>query len=245
MEELEGGVVLASESGLTDSSYVEERCDWIDAAFLGGTNADEKTLNAALEMISRGRKEFLTRSKKFAKRELKNLKDKDIIGGINVRSSSLQPLLEIGQIIDSFGGILEINAHCRQPEMIQAGCGHSLMKDKNRLKRWIEQVKRTGVDVSIKTRAEIVNTKELAITIEEAGGDIIHIDCMDSPEVINDISKNTDLFIIANNGVRSYKDFREYIDRGADAVSTARGGRSVKMLERIVGPKVKNQEKIE
>lgn len=243
MEELEGGVVLASESGLTDSSYVTERCDWIDAAFLGGTNADEETLNAALEMVSRGRKEFLTRSKKFAKRELTKLKDKEIIGGINVRSSSLEPLLEVSEIIERYGGVLEINAHCRQPEMIQAGCGHALMKDKNRLSRWIEEVKKTGVDVSIKTRAEIVNTQELAVTIEEAGGDILHIDCMDSPEVINNISKNTDLFIIANNGVRSYKDFREYIDRGADAVSTARGGRSVKMLKRILGAKSKEPRK--
>lgn len=245
MEELEEGVVLASESGLTDSSYVKERSNWIDAAFLGGTNADEKTLNAALEMVSRGRKEFLTRSKKFARRELKNLKDTDIIGGVNVRSSSLEPLLEVAEIIDRYNGILEVNAHCRQPEMIQTGCGHKLMKDKSRLSRWIEEIKKTGVTVSIKTRAEIVDTEELAITIEKAGGDIIHIDCMDSPEVINDISRNTDLFIIANNGVRSHKDFKEYIKRGADAVSTARGGRSNKILNRIAGPKIKNQEKIE
>lgn len=228
------GLALASEAGLTDADYIEERSDWLDAGFIGGMNADEETQEAGRKMIERDRKEFVYQDPcDFLRREFSSLDPINVVKGANVRSSSLEGLLDLCSVIREFDGVLEINAHCRQQEMIDVGCGHALMRELDRLKRWIESVKEKGVAVSVKTRARVVDDVELARAVERAGADMIHVDCMDYPEVVNEVTEETDLFVIANNGVRTREDVLDYIERGADAVSTARGARRLKDLKRI------------
>jgi len=51
--------------------------------------------------------------------------------------------------------------------------------------------------------------------------------------VIADVVDTTDLFVIANNGVRDDATVREYVDYGADAVSVGRPSDNPAALERI------------
>ncbi|MDY7083232.1 MAG: tRNA-dihydrouridine synthase [Halobacteria archaeon] len=230
---------LASEAGLTDGDYIDQRTEWIDAGFVGGIYADDETREAAMEMIARGRDEFVydaDDAPEFVRREFEKI-DEDTVRGVNVRSSTLDGLLEVGRVVEEFDGVLEINAHCRQNEMVEVGCGHALMRDVERLEKWVRSLD-TELDVVIglKTRARVVgDDAQLARGFEDAGGDVIHVDCMDSPGVIDEINDATDLVIIGNNGVRSPADVRDYLERGADMVSTARGGRRIESLKRIRG----------
>ena len=57
---------------------------------------------------------------------------------------------------------------------------------------------------------------------DDAGADIVHVDAMDSEEVVADVVEATDAAVVANNGVRDRATVREYLACGADAVSVGR-----------------------
>jgi len=48
---------------------------------------------------------------------------------------------------------------------------------------------------------------------------------MDSRRVVRDVVEATDLFVVANNGIRHREDVFEYFAYGADAVSVGRPSR--------------------
>ncbi|XGI82805.1 dihydropyrimidine dehydrogenase [Halorutilales archaeon Cl-col2-1] len=235
-DRLRGGLALASEAGVTDADYAAERDDFLDAVFLGGFHVDDETRRAAYEMIQRGRDEFVYNDPvDFVQTQVMDLRSRspDLGVGLNVRSSSFASLARIGEVAREYDCVLEINAHCRQDEMVEVGCGHSLLRDTQRLADWTRRLSEMGVTVGVKTRAEVVDDAAVAREFEDAGGDFIHIDCMDSPDAVSDVAEATDLFVIANNGVRSGADAADYFERGADMVSTARGGRSLGKLRRL------------
>ena len=51
---------------------------------------------------------------------------------VNLRASSPDPIINISKIPEL--DIIEINAHCRQQELVQAGCGQALLKNPELLK---------------------------------------------------------------------------------------------------------------
>jgi TIM-barrel protein len=175
----------------------------------------------------RGRKEFVSDDPmNFLKQELEVSKDLTTIA-VNLRASSQEPFVHAAHLAKTYGAILEINAHCRQPEMLELGAGEALLRDVPRLCEYIREIKKTGVVLSVKTRANVVNDVELAKAIEKAGADIIHIDAM-HPQgvdigVIKRIRNSTDLFIIGNNSIVDLESAKEMFSRGADMVSVARG----------------------
>ena len=73
----------------------------------------------------------------------------------------------------------------------------------------------------------------VAERIEVAGADALHVDAMDSEDVVADLADATELFLIANNGVRGRESVREYLDYGADAVSVGRPSDDPAVLERV------------
>ncbi len=221
-------IALASMAGITDSKFAS-RFGNAGLVILGGYNLDEQTNNAALKEIARGRAEFVSdKPMEFLKNELEAAKG--VALGINVRAASLEPYVEAAKLAKESGAILEINAHCRQPEMTELGAGDALLKDTKRLCDYIREMKKTGVVLSVKTRANVVNDVELAKAIEKAGADIIHIDAM-HPEgvdigVIKRIRNSTNLFIIGNNSVVDFESAKEMFSHGADMVSVARAALS-------------------
>ncbi len=218
-------LALASLSGRSDATWARAGADHAGAAFLGGIALDDDARDAARRMVDRGREEFLPPDPlAFVDRQLAALEDAPIVPGVNVRSATLEPIGPVAECCRDHGALLEINAHCRQDELCAVGCGETLLRDGPRLCEYVATAAETGATVGAKVRAEVpgVDLPELAADLDAAGASFVHVDAMDTESVIADVVAATDLFVIANNGVRDEPTVREYVEYGADAVSIGR-----------------------
>lgn len=221
-------LALASLSGEADADWAAAGAELAGAAFIGGVALDEPSHEAARALVDRDRREFLPDDPlAFISEQLAALDDVPIQPGINVRSTTVGPIREAAAICADHGAILEINAHCRQPELREIGCGETLLADSDRLTKYVKAAAAEGPAVSLKVRAEVtgVDLPTVARRIEHAGADAIHVDAMDSEEVIREVAAAADLFVIANNEVRDRESVQEYLGYGADAVSVGRPSR--------------------
>lgn len=228
-------VAAASLSGASDAAWARRASTYAGCAFLGGIALDEPTRDAARALTERDREEFLPADPfAFIETELSELAGLPITAGFNVRSSSPEPIRKAAAVCGEQNAILEINAHCRQDEMCGAGAGETLLGDLDRLCESVRVASETGATTSVKVRAEVpgVDLTKTARRVSEAGGDIFHVDAMDSVSVIRDVA-NTDTFVIANNGVRDRETVREYFEYGADAVSVGRPSDDPRVLSRV------------
>ena len=220
-------IAIASMAGKTDSAFANRYAKDAGLVVMGGYNLDAATNDAAKKMEARGREEFVSDEPlELLKSEIENT---DIAGivAFNVRSTTIEPLIEAANIIREAGGILELDAHCRQEEMTEIGAGEALMEDLPRLTEWIRLIKETGVVLSVKIRANVVDDEELAKAIENAGADILHVDAMQPGDradlnAIRKIRDVTRLLLIGNNSIRDFSDAKEMFSRGADLISVAR-----------------------
>ncbi|MDH5019698.1 beta/alpha barrel domain-containing protein [Halobacterium rubrum] len=221
-------LAIASLSGEADAEWAKASVQHAGGAFLGGIAVDEPTREAARAMVDRDREEFLPADPvAWVDDQLAELDDEFLRPAVNVRSASLDPLREVAGVCADHDAVLEVNAHCRQDEMCAAGAGESLLHDTDRLRAQVRAASDTGAPVSVKVRAEVdgVHLQVLAQAIERAGADAVHVDAMDSRRVVRDVADATDLFVVANNGVRTREDVFEYFSYGADAVSVGRPSR--------------------
>ncbi|WOF16310.1 methanogenesis marker 9 domain-containing protein [Methanoplanus sp. FWC-SCC4] len=217
-------VAIASMAGIVDANYVLERKDYAGIAFLGGFSIDEPAMNASLIMEEEGRKEFILKDPvEEIKEQVLKLKDTDVIPGINLRGTNPESFVNIATAIGK-DAIYEIDAHCRQPSMINAGSGEFLLKNTDHLSEIIKSLKELDVTVSVKIRAGVAeDDAELAKLIWKAGADIIHVDLMDFGHAKLRVIRNScPLLIIANNSINNFEKMREMLTHGADIVSLAR-----------------------
>ncbi|MFB6109366.1 MAG: tRNA-dihydrouridine synthase [Halodesulfurarchaeum sp.] len=230
-------VALASLSGQSDADWALAGSEWAGAAFLGGLALDDPTRTAARQMVSRrDRSEFLPEDPfRFIRRELTAVTGADLTPGFNVRAVDLESLGRAAAICADHDAIVEINAHCRQPEMTARGAGQALLEAPETLRQQIETAAGTGAPVSVKVRAEVpgVDLPTVSERAGAAGADIIHVDAMDSESVIAEVVDHTDTFVLANNEVRDRESVQEYLSYGADAVSVARPSTDPAVLRRV------------
>jgi tRNA-dihydrouridine synthase B len=218
-------IALASMAGIVDSPYVLERADNVGLAFIGGYSIDAKTLLASTAIASAGdRKEFLSDNPvEELQKQVEMMKSSHVITGINLRGSSPAAFREIARELGD-GIVYEIDAHCRQPEMIAAGCGEHFLKNQVDLCAAIRALKEEKVTVSVKIRAGVAkDDRLLAQACWKAGADILHIDLMDFGSAkLRQIRNSCPLLIIANNSINTFDRMREMLSHGADMVSLAR-----------------------
>ncbi|WP_254523684.1 tRNA-dihydrouridine synthase [Natrinema caseinilyticum] len=229
-------LALASLSGEADADWARAGARYAGAAFLGGIALDAESRAAARRLVERDRSEFLPADPiAFIDRQLAALTDVPIQPAFNVRSTTIEPIADAARVCRDHGAYLEINAHCRQDELCTVGCGEALLRDGARLADYVDRAADTGVTVGIKVRAEVVGVDlaTLTRTLEAAGADFVHVDAMDTESVIAEVAEATDLFVIANNGVRDEDTVREYLEYGADAVSVGRPSDNPAVLERV------------
>ena len=221
-------VALAPMAGIVDSAFANQYAGDAGLVVLGAFNLDKASIDVASKLAARGRKEFISDEPlELIKKEIRAVKSGSAVA-INVRSTSLEPLIEAAKIIKEEGAILELNAHCRQPEMLEAGIGEALLHDLPLLSAWIKAIKETGVVLSVKVRANVVNDIELARLIDKSGADILHVDAAQDDsgadlDAILNYRDATRLFLIGNNSVRDFEAAKDMFSRGADMVSVARG----------------------
>ena len=230
-------VAAASLSGQSDADWALAAAPHVGCAFMGGIALDDPTREAARAMIEdRDRTEFLPADPvAFLDRQLESVADAPLRGAFNVRTATLDPLRRAAAACADRGAVLEVNAHCRQDEMCAAGAGETLLRDAGRLAEQVEAASGVGATVSVKVRAEVdgVDLVATARACERAGADLLHVDAMDTESVIADLREATDLFLLANNGVRDRETVREYLEYGADAVSVGRPSDDPEILERV------------
>jgi TIM-barrel protein len=223
-------------AGITDGRFCCKMTSLgFDLLTIGGYNADHNAIDAGLKIINRGRLEFNIAEEDLYQhitKEVKLIKNQSHYKGevsVNLRSSSPDQIIEISKIPEL--DVVEINAHCRQPELIESGCGQALLKNLEVLKDFTsEVVRKCKKKVSVKIRANVPGVDDVMIAkaVNEAGADYIHIDAMKPGfncadySVIESVRKNVDIFIIGNNSIRDLKSARHMLKSGADGISIAR-----------------------
>ena len=221
-------------AGITDGKFCSKMASYgFDLLTIGGYNADKLAINAGLKIIKRGRSEFdvdkndLQQHIRDEIRFIKNNYKGQV--SVNLRASSPDPIIEISKIPEL--DVVEINAHCRQHEMIESGCGQALLKNIEILYKFTSKVvKNCNKKVSVKIRANVPGVDDLMVaeTIKDAGADFIHVDAMKPGfdcadySVIESIKRNVDIFIIGNNSIRDLESARQMLSSGADGISLAR-----------------------
>jgi len=232
-------LAAASLSGQSDAEWAAAAAPFVGWAILGGIALDPESREAAREMVrDRDRDEFLPPDPiAFVERQFEALADEPVRPGINVRSTTAEPIERAAAICDDHGAICEINAHCRQDELCAVGCGEALLRDADRLVEFVHAAAEAGALLSVKVRTEVdeVDVPQLAPRLAAAGADILHVDAMDSEAVVAAVVDALDggAWVVANNGVRDRATVREYADYGADAVSVGRPSDDPAVLRRV------------
>ena len=174
-------------------------------------------------MAAEGSKEFLYDDPIEAlEQEVNALKQSDVVTGLNLRGSTPAAYAEVAAAFED-QVVYEIDAHCRQPAMLEAGCGEYLLKNPAKLVEIIRALKAEDVTVSVKMRAGVANDADLARTVWKAGADILHVDLMDFGHVrLRQIRNASPLMLIANNSINTFDRAMNAFSHGADLVSLAR-----------------------
>ena len=221
-------------AGITDGTFCKKIAGYgFDMVTIGGYNLDEKTIAAGQKILQRGRPEFDIEEEKIVssiKEEAALIKNSwDGLVSANLRSTSPEKIVEISKLPEI--DVVEINAHCRQPEIIEIGCGQAFLYNTKILCDYLRYVVENAESkVSVKIRANVENVKdiEVAKTIHEAGADFLHIDAMKPGysyadyELIRSVKENTKIFVIGNNSIHDLESARKMISAGADGISIAR-----------------------
>jgi TIM-barrel protein len=228
-------VAVASLSGAADAAWARRAAPYAGCAFLGGVSLDGPTREAARRLVDRDRSEFLPDDPvAFVDEQLGAVVDLPVRPAVNVRTTTLGPLCEAARVCAAHDAVLEVNAHCRQAEMCDAGAGETLLRDTGRL---CEQVAAASefatTSVKVRTEVEGVDLPALAVALEDAGADWLHVDAMDSEPVVSEVREACDLFLVANNGVRDRATATAYLEYGADAVSVGRPSDDPVVLRRV------------
>jgi TIM-barrel protein len=218
-------VGIASMAGIVDAPYVLARAANIGFAFIGGYSIDRPTMAAAASIASGGdRKEFLYDDPvRELKRQIALMEKSDIVLGINLRGTSPESFRSLAKALGDTV-IYEIDAHCRQPAMVAAGCGEFYLKHPDALADVVRALKEEGVTISVKIRAGVADDdRALAGALWKAGADILHVDLMDTGSAkLRQIRNSCPLILIANNSITSFDRMKEMLQHGADLVSVAR-----------------------
>ena len=218
-------IALASMAGIVDADYVLARAPHIGAAFIGGYSIDDMTMNAARTIAAKGdRKEFLYDDPILElTSQMNKLKGSDVVVGLNLRGSAPESFRTIAEALGDTV-VYEIDAHCRQKPMVDAGCGEFLLSHQKQLFAYVRALKKAGVTVSVKIRAGVAaDDRMLAKKLWSAGADILHIDLMDlGIAKLRQIRNSCPLLLIANNSINSFDIAKEMFSHGADLVSLAR-----------------------
>ncbi|MCX6691990.1 MAG: methanogenesis marker 9 domain-containing protein [Methanoregula sp.] len=218
-------IAVASMAGIVDTGFVLARAPHIGAAFIGGYSIDERTISAARAIVAAGdRKEFLYDDPvEELGTQIRKMKGSDVVFGLNLRGSTPESYRTIAE---SLGDkvVYEIDAHCRQKPLIEAGCGEHYLHNPKELVEVVKALKSAHVTVSVKIRAGVAaDDRLLSRKLWGAGADILHIDLMDYGHAkLRQIRNSCPCMLIANNSINTFDTAKEMFSHGADLISLAR-----------------------
>jgi TIM-barrel protein len=216
--------VLAAMAGRNDGLFCKKIGDMgVGMVTIGGISVDEKTLKASQKMVQRGRKEFLCDNiQKFLEDTILQAQKSPAAVCVNIRSSTIQGYLDAGQIIADLKGIVEVNAHCRQKEIMAVKAGQYLLHDFPKLKRICTELEDIGIAPIIKFRGNVIPEHDILTTVNPKA---VHIDSYKEGEKGFDFTVfekiiDFDCFKIGNNSVNT-PDVARKVLKVCDAFSFA------------------------
>ena len=145
-------LALSAIAGICDAEFVSKHP--VGYGVLGGFNADDRAMKAAEKAVMRGRKEFIFKDPVSGiEQELEKLTKLQFqgIAGVNVRSATLGGYIQVAELCRDYGAVIEINAHCRQPEFLKIGCGQELLFKADKLSEIVSACSEIS-PVSVKIR---------------------------------------------------------------------------------------------
>ncbi|WP_456370165.1 hydrolase, partial [Geoglobus sp.] len=170
-------LVLSAMAGINDWRFVRDKRAGM--VILGGFNADRKTNEAEKRAVERGRREFVFSDPlSEIERQVARLQDFDGAVAVNVRAADIDGYVAVSRILAEYGAILEINAHCRQPEFTEIGCGQSLLFRPDVLERTVERAAKHS-DAIVKIRGGLgIDYVSLSERLFSSGAFMVHVDAM-------------------------------------------------------------------
>ena len=226
-------------AGVADRKFCQQMLDLgAGMVTIGGFPADRLNCKASLKMEERGRMEYIPpiNEKEFSEwlnqNLLLNKRNMRQRTAINLRIVTVDQITEKWlEALDGKVDFLELNAHCRQKEVLAIGAGERLLKNLKKLNQLLTSISKSlqQTKLSIKIRGCSVGNKDDLIEIlEKQQINYIHIDSMLKGENVADIQllksycNSTYIPIIGNNSVRCIEDVKKMLKVGAIAVSIAR-----------------------
>jgi TIM-barrel protein len=227
--------VLAAMAGITSGNYARLCLKKGGAGMvtIGGYPIGQDMIKASKEVARRGRKEFILNSGKEAKEifreavivpELPNLL-------INLRINRVEDARKFSQsffnLVDE-KPVIEINVHCRQPEIIQQGGGQSLLRRFETISDIIKVFQSKDFRVSLKFRGNAIASNIFTPRINQWQLDYLHIDSYKIGEegtdlsLLEEYSNSIHNPVIGNNSVVDRKSAQAILDTGAQFFSVAR-----------------------
>lgn len=236
---------LSAMAGITDPCYSLEaaRSGHVAGVSIGGYDIDSITHQASLK-ISKKRKEFT-----IAPDILFDTISEGLIEILEFSSCFINLRAVNGLLLPRFceqiskytlnstwKPVIEINAHCGQPEMVKCGAGVALVNNIRKLSEFIQIIRSAGLFSGIKFKFPLAKEKPFDATLfhsnlkelAENGLNIAHIDSyVVGEDGFNGIpvtiaSKITELLVIGNNSVSTADDCKRILNAGASGFSLAR-----------------------
>ena len=226
-------------AGITDANFLNKVIPYgFNVATLGGFNLDKPTIKASKKILERGREEFHFPQNiiySHIKNEVNSIKDvnPNVKVSVNVRSTTPEAIIKLDEIEQL--DIIEINCHCRQPEFLEIGCGQSMLERPNLGEFISNVVNNVSKEVSVKTRANVVDDLEIAKIIDKSGANYLHIDAMKPGvfdadyDILREICSNVNVPVIGNNSIDSEEKIIKMLDTGVSGFSIARATISGKL----------------
>ena len=175
-------LLAASLSGAADAAWARAVAPHVDCALLGGLALDGPTREAARAMVARDREEFLPDDPvAWAEREFAALDDASVRPGLNVRAGDPASIRPIAEVCAAHDAVLEVNAHCRQAEMCDAGAGERLLRDPDALAAQVAAARPATTSVKVRAEVDGADLCAVARAASDAGADLVHLDAMDTP----------------------------------------------------------------
>lgn len=221
LNKLDKKVVLAPMAGITDGDFCRKFKDLFAIVTIGGYNLDSATYKASRDIEKRGRKEFSINLEEFNSyiiEQIKKARESNALVSVNVRFVDIDEAYDKLLTIAKHADIIELNCHCRQPEITSLGIGQELMKNKNLLKEFLTKMKELNKPIFLKIRLNCIPLKELIDNLNYVRDyfDGLHVDCfypgkpyadMDSLKILAE--EFNDKIIIGNNSIDSIEKLRK------------------------------------
>lgn len=222
-------------AGITDGFFVDQffKTGLVGKVTLGGYSIGEKMIEAATAVTLRNRKEFLIPKQTEAiaiAQELNSLSSgENTIVNLRInRPEDSQRFAEQFSNLIPFNPIIEINAHCRQPEILEKGGGESLLKRPEILRKIIRSFQAYDFPISIKIRGNIIKPENFSMIINKHEIEYIHVDSYKNNvlgtdlELLKKYVRCCNTPIIGNNSVKDKRSAEAILETGATYFSVAR-----------------------